>query len=149
MNGPKPRRQRQRAALMSNALSHLCRRTGFRVAFSLTLGGCAAAPKASGGAAPSAHVTVVNLTDYRWQLDIVPEKGTRHFIERLEPRQTANLDVPGGNYQIDQSILTETDRPNPPRHFTAQLVAGQTYHWPLATLQSDAADDTAEKTPGG
>jgi len=134
---------------MSNDLFTSARRRAYPLAVLLGLAGCSTPTQVGSVRARPAHVSVVNLTDYSWRVDLAAADGSRHLTAQLEPRRSAELDVPGGAYQIDQSILNATDRPNPPRHFAAELIAGKTYHWPLATLQSDADEDRAEPHPRG
>ena len=122
----------------------------WRLAFLLLLGGCVVPPASERPAARTAQVTLVNQTDYTWQISLVGSAAPA--AARVEAKRTVTLDVPGGSYQIEQLILNQTERRTLPRSFPAVLVAGKRYVWPLLTLQSDTTaavvnDDTRTTVP--
>lgn len=115
----------------------------------LALAGCATPPIAVAPAPVAARLAVVNLTPYAWRIAVAPAAGGEARVVRIEPRGTAELELPGGDYRIEQAILASAEQPEATRRFPARLDAGQTYRWPLATLMSEAEDDGDARTKGG
>jgi hypothetical protein len=123
---------------------HFYHRSGsWWLAILLLLGGCSVPVQSERPIAKPAQVTLVNRTDYTWQISLA---GTgAPSIAQVEAKRTVTLDVPGGHYRIQQSILTHTERPSQPRSFSADLAAGKRYEWPLVTLQSAPRDSLADE----
>jgi hypothetical protein len=118
-------------------------RPATRLCVTLAAAGCAAPPVlAPPPAAETAHLIVVNFSDYAWQLDLTPTPGQSPSSRRIAPRATVDLPLPGGSYAVDQSLLNADGQPASTRHLSVRFDAGRTYRWPLATLFS-SADSTA------
>ena len=99
--------------------------------------GCA--KHTQGSASPAAarriaRVEIVNLSDYDWRLAVVSTEGREVAASRLVARGTLRLEVPGGDYEIEQTALTGISGPGATRRFSTRLDAGENYRWRLATL---------------
>jgi hypothetical protein len=103
------------------------------------LGGCKRA-QSSAASADHAHVMVVNLSDYEWQITVTSKKGGQASASRLSARASLKVDLPAGDYVIEQTALAK-NMSEATRHFDARLESGLTYRWRLATLLS--ATETA------
>ena len=79
-------------------------------------------------------VEVVNLSDYDWRLAVVSKEGREVAASRLVARGTLRLEVPGGDYEIEQTAINGTFGPGATRRFSAHLETGESYRWRLATL---------------
>lgn len=120
-------------------------RTGsWRLVLPLILGGCSAPVVPERPAARSAQVTLVNHTDYTWQISLAGPGAPAST--RVEANRTVTWEVPGGRYRIEQVILNPTERPTLPRSFAAELMPGKRYSWPLLTLQSDPGGSSGNET---
>jgi hypothetical protein len=116
----------------------------------LGLAGCAAPPtQAVALAAAKAHLSVVNLTNYAWRLALTGPRGGEARDVRVEPRSSVELELAGGDYQIEQAMLTSPESPESVRRFSVRLDAAQTYRWPLATLMTGAEDEGGGARSGG
>lgn len=106
---------------------------------SLLLGGCADPSAATGQAPLSAHLEVINLTDYAWRIAVSRHTGEPVADFKVEPRGTVTTDLTGGDYVIGQSALSEGKPLELSRRIPAHFESGQTYRWRLLTLLSDPA----------
>lgn len=86
-----------------------------------------------------ARVAVANLTDYTWEIDVRSAPTGEVRTEKLTPRSMAQLNLSGGDYVIEQRLVTEQAAGGGMRRFAARFVAGQDYKWSLATLRSTEA----------
>lgn len=116
------------------------------VALGLLAAGCG--PGKSPTSAPvanAAKVLVANLTNYDWQITVTARRGGKTRSTSFAARATGEVNVPGGDYEIEQTALTGQMGTAASRHFAVRLEPGQTYRWSLATLLS--ATDESERTP--
>jgi hypothetical protein len=123
------------------------RAAGFLGAWVALAGGLFLAGCATAGPAPvppvataRAQLVVVNLTDYEWSLVITRPAGGESVSPRLRPRATVMIDLLGGDYLIDQSVLPAGVAPELSRRIPTRLEAGKTYRWRLGTLLSESAE---------
>ncbi|MBI5769232.1 MAG: hypothetical protein HZA93_15670 [Verrucomicrobia bacterium] len=101
----------------------------------LALAGCATPPVARReGAEAPARLQVVNLTDHAWRVAFVPTGTQLARTVEITPRARTEIELPAGPWAIEQAMLRADGRPGQTRRFPASLAAGETYHWPLATL---------------
>jgi hypothetical protein len=94
------------------------------------------------GAGPAAHFVVVNLSDCEWQIAIAPAAGGETRALHLMARASQSIDLPGGDYVLEQTALTADAGIESARRFTSHLDAGQTYRWRLATLLTAPSGET-------
>ena len=135
---------------MRNIFNFSRRRIALGLVAVLGLAGCAAAPTpVVTPAAAKAHLSIVNLTNYAWRLALTVPRGGGARDVRVEPHRSIELELAGGDYQIEQTMLTSPDSPESVRRFPARLDAGQTYRWPLATLLAGAEDEDGGARDGG
>jgi hypothetical protein len=106
--------------------------------FVFSIAGCST-PAATPSRAVTAHIVVVNLSDCVWQIAITAHRDGKARVSRVPAKATLESDLPGGDYGIEQTIVTDNASPGSTRHFELRLEAGQTYRWRLATLQSTPA----------
>lgn len=107
--------------------------------------GCSEREKKPGAASTEkrVHLVVANLSGYTWQIALVSPNGERVQSARVPPHVESRLQIPGGDYLIEQALLNASNEPEQTRRFPMQLEAGETYRWPLATLRSGGASETA------
>lgn len=84
-----------------------------------------------------AEIAVTNLTPYPWRVALTPKEGEARTVQ-VQPRETLAVVVPGGDYRVEQTLLSASAVPS--RTFQARFEAGERYRWSLATLL--AADET-------
>lgn len=128
---------------MRKTSSLLCRQCGLLIGIGLALAGCASTGTVAPPAPATAHLSVVNQTPYAWQIAVAGLQGGSARSLRVAARGTVELDLPGDNYSIEQTMLVEAGRPGTTRSLVTRLDAGQTYQWPLATLMSAPGDEEA------
>jgi hypothetical protein len=135
---------------MRNTFNFSRRPIALGLVAALGLAGCAVAPTpVVTPPAAKAHLSIVNLTNYAWRLALTaPQDGKARDV-RVEPRRSVELELAGGDYQIEQAMLTSPDSPESVRRFPVRLDAGQTYRWPLATLLAGAEDEGGGARGGG
>jgi hypothetical protein len=112
-------------------------------AFVFLLPGCAAPELAPVKAPPPpAHLVVINQTDYEWRLVINRPPGDSMMDIRVLARASQTIDLAGGDYVIEQTMLPKTNAPELSREISSRLESGQTYRWRLATLLSDSTGNS-------
>ncbi len=112
---------------------------GFVLVCALFLASCAApvTPVVEAPRSP-AHLVVINQTDYEWHMIIGHESGPPVRDFRLQARASLTVDLPAGDYSIEQTALSENATPELSRKISSRLESGQTYRWRLATLLSES-----------
>ena len=111
-------------------------------AFVFLLAGCAAPDLTPVKAPPlPAHLVVINETDYEWRLTIHRVSGESVRELRVLARASETIDVAGGDYVIEQTMLPTAGAPELSRTIPSRLEPGQTYRWRLATLLSESKGD--------
>ena len=130
---------------MLNRLHLRCRRLLAPLWATLALAGCATLPDAVTPPPVPAPVrlAVVNLTPHVWRIAVSATAGGAPRVLQVEGRATVELELPGGDYRIEQTLLTAPGRDGATRVFPAAFEAGQAYRWPLATLGSTAEESEA------
>ncbi len=128
---------------MRNTSSLVCRQYGLLIGTGLALAGCASTGTVVPPGPSTAHLSVVNQTPYAWQIGVTGVRGGPARDLRVAARGTIELELPGDDYTIEQTMLVEAGRPGTTRSLVARLDAGQTYRWPLATLMSAPGDEEA------
>lgn len=76
----------------------------------------------------------MNLSECEWRVTIATLAGVRQRTVNLFARETAHLELPGGDYAITQTALAGIAGPELTRQFSARLDADESYRWRLATL---------------
>jgi len=84
-----------------------------------------------------AHLVVINQTDYEWRMVISRALGETAQDFRLPARGSHTVDLPAGDYVIEQAALTENAAPELSRKISSRMESGETYRWRLATLLSE------------
>ncbi|HEY4248946.1 MAG TPA: hypothetical protein VGM64_19130 [Lacunisphaera sp.] len=112
-------------------------------AFVFLLAGCAAPDLAPVKTpAPPAHLVVINQTDYEWRVTVHRVSGESVRELRVLARASETIDVAGGDYVIEQTMLPTAGAPELSRAIPSRLEPGQTYRWRLATLLSESKGDS-------
>lgn len=133
------------------------RRTGLALFYAgLTLGGLSWGVFAAGCAtnqppvatvsrqgAAAARLVVENLTDYAWRLSATLPTGAEIWAGKVGPRAALEVELAGGDYVIQQAVISGVVGQGLIRHLPARFESGQTYRWRLGTLLSKAAADPA------
>jgi hypothetical protein len=101
--------------------------------------GCASPPPAPIAAARPARVELVNLSECDWRVTFATAAGRGPRTMVVAARETARLELAGGDYAITQTALAGLVGPETSRQFSAHLAAGEAYRWRLLTLLSATA----------
>ena len=135
---------------MLNRFHFRCRRFIAPLWAALALAGCATLPDVvTPPPAPAlARLAVVNLTPHVWRIAVSAMAGGEPRVVQVEGHATVELELTGGDYRIEQTLLAASGQDGATRAFPAAFEAGQAYRWPLATL-GPAADQSGETTGGG
>ena len=88
-----------------------------------------------------ARLAMLNCGDCEWQIVIKPRTGGDAHIWKVPQGKTLDIELAGGEYAVEQTMLIESAQPDSTRRFSMQLEAGQFYRWRLMTLLSGARDD--------
>lgn len=88
-----------------------------------------------------AHLTMLNGSPCEWQIVFTPVAGGERHAWKLSVDQSLEVDLTGGDYAVEQTMLMDDAGPEAMRRFSMRLEAGQVYRWRLVTLLSGAADD--------
>ncbi len=89
----------------------------------------------------AAHLTMQNGSPCEWQIVFTSEVGGERQSWKLALDQSLALDLAGGDYAVEQTMLMDDAGPDATRRFLLHLDAGETYRWRLITLLSGAAED--------
>lgn len=84
-----------------------------------------------------AQLSVLNLSDYRWQVVITRVTGEEVRDETIAPRAKLVFTLPAGDYLIEQTALDGAKDTALTRKLPARFAAGQNYRWRLGTLLSE------------
>jgi hypothetical protein len=108
------------------------------LAVGVGIGGCATpAPTIpSRAASRPARVELVNLSDCDWRVSLTLAGGQAPRTVLLPARETARLEVAGGDYVITQTALSGLAETEASRRFETHLEYGEGYRWRLVTLFS-------------
>jgi hypothetical protein len=123
---------------MLNRLHLLGRRLCAPLWATLALAGCATLPEVTPPppAPAPARLAVVNLTPHVWRIGVSATVGGEPRVVQVGEHATVELELPGGDYRIEQTLLAASGQSGATRTFPATFEAGQAYRWPLATLGS-------------
>ena len=86
-----------------------------------------------------ARLLVENLTDYEWHIAVAAAIGPETREARVAARSSIEVTLAGGDYVIEQTVVTGIAGGGLARRLPARLEPGQTYRWRLGTLLSDPA----------
>ena len=125
-----------------------CRRFIAPLWAALALAGCATLPDVVTPPPALARLAVVNLTPHVWRIAVSATTGGEPRVVQVEGHATIELELTGGDYRIEQTLLAALGQSGATREFPAAFEAGQAYRWPLATLGPNAAE-SGETTGGG
>lgn len=129
------------ALVMSQRHSHPVMRLAVHAGVALALAACAAVPLVERPlVVRPATLSVENLTDQSWRISFVAGGTTLPRNVEVAPRARMELELPAGEWSVDQAILNGDGQPTLTRRFPTRLEAGVSYRWPLATLRMTAAD---------
>jgi len=112
---------------------------------------CAGTNQALAGKVPvdasaaAAHLTIVNDSNCEWRIVITPALGGEVQTWKLPVAKSQEAVLPGGDYVVDQTMLTVAISTVQTRRFPMKLDAGQAYRWRLVTVLS--GDDKNVRLP--
>ena len=92
-------------------------------------------------AASGARLVVENLTDYEWHIAVAATAGAETQASRVRARSSVAMNLAGGDYVIEQTVVAENAGSELTRRLPARLAPGQAYRWRLVTLLSDPAGE--------
>jgi len=123
-------------------MRELCPKPAILIVWGLLLlaGGCGTVGPTASGDGRTAHFVVINLSDCGWQITLAPAVGGPYRILHLAGRESQAVDLPGGEYHIEQTALAGPTGAGSTRQLKIRLDSGQTYRWRLVTLLSAPAD---------
>lgn len=88
-----------------------------------------------------AEIIVTNESHRQWSLVFqrsVPEPTRRALL--LAPLASERLRLEAGSYDVSQALLDLDGQIISERRFREEFASGETYHWPLTTLQAAPLD---------
>lgn len=85
-------------------------------------------------------MVIVNETAAVWQISAVAGQRSAGSW-RILPGATLEVELPAGDLQLRQVLLADGSSPGDERVLPVQLVAGERYHWTLATLLSASPEE--------
>jgi hypothetical protein len=91
-----------------------------------------------------ARLTMLNSSRCEWQVVTTSVASGDRRIWKLPVAKSIEADLVGGDYAIEQTMLSDSPGPDATRRFTMRLEAGQSYRWRLMTLLSEEAANTRE-----
>ncbi len=92
-----------------------------------------------------AHLTVMNLSDYRWHITIGHSSAAASVTDfHVEARESRSIDLVAGDYVIRQEVESDGAARGLTRELPAKFAPGETYRWRLATLLSEPADPSVK-----
>jgi|GEM_PF-1707383 len=89
--------------------------------------------------APIAHLTVLNSSECEWQIAFTASAGGGARTWKLPAAKMLKIELAGGDYRVEQTMLTANADATATRRFALHLEPGETYRWRLMTLLSNAA----------
>lgn len=87
-----------------------------------------------------AEIAVSNLTPYPWRIALRPKEGEPKLVQ-VQPRETFAIVLAGGDYSVEQTLVSGQSAAPTTRNFSARFEPGERYRWSLATLL--ASDEAA------
>lgn len=88
-----------------------------------------------------ARLTLLNDSPCEWQIVFTPVAGGEPRAWKLSVDQSLEVELGGGDYVVEQTMLADDAGPDATRRFSMRFETGQIYRWRLITLLSGAADD--------
>jgi hypothetical protein len=80
---------------------------------------------------------MLNASPCEWQIVATSAgSGDRHTW-KLPVAKSIEVNLVGGDYAVEQTMLADGSGPDATRRFTMRLEAGQSYRWRLMTLLSE------------
>jgi hypothetical protein len=76
-----------------------------------------------------------------------PTAGGETRIWQMAGAASLKVDIPAGEYTVDQTMLVENPGPEARRSFPMRIEPGQTYRWRLATLLSGGSAEARVAAP--
>jgi hypothetical protein len=101
-------------------------------------GGCSTLPEAPTLATDQreAEIAVTNLTPFPWRIALRTAQGAAVKTVNVQPRESFAVVVAGGDYVVEQTLVTADPAAGTTRNFSARFEPGERYRWSLATLLS-------------
>jgi hypothetical protein len=89
----------------------------------------------------AAHLTMLNSSDCEWRIVITSMAGGDRRSWKMPVAKSLDVELAGGDYQVEQTMVTTGVGSDETRRFSMRLVTGQSYRWRLMTLLSGEAVD--------
>lgn len=87
-----------------------------------------------------AHLNVLNVSNCEWRVVITPRSGGDGLTLKLRLDQSLDVELPSGEYEVEQTMVVADTNPEATRRFSMKLAAGENYRWRLVTLLSGSAE---------
>ena len=94
--------------------------------------------------AKMAHLAMLNSSECEWRIVIAPATGGPGRTCKLAVAASIDIELPGGEYEIEQTMLTDDAGPDATRRFSMRLEAGQAYRWRLVALLAGESLDAIQ-----
>lgn len=108
-------------------------------AFVVAWAGCMSLQPSAAMPEQVARVAVANYTEDTWEIAVRSARQGEVRREKVAPRSMAQLNLSGGDYVIEQTLIGEAPSASGVRRFPARFAAGQDYTWSLAALRTTDA----------
>jgi len=88
-----------------------------------------------------AHLAMLNCSECEWQIVITPTIGSEQRRWKISVAKSTEVELAAGDYEVEQTMLTDDAGPDATRRFLMRLEPGQAYRWRLVAL---LAGETSE-----
>lgn len=88
-----------------------------------------------------AHLTMLNGSHCEWQIAVTPTTGGDTQTWKVPLAKSLDVKLPGGDYAVEQTMLTDDAGPEAIRRFSLRLEPGESYRWRLVTLLSGSSEE--------
>jgi hypothetical protein len=88
----------------------------------------------------SVRLNVLNVSHCEWRVVITPMAGGDTRTLKLRLDQAIDVELPPGDYEVEQTMLGADTVAEAARRFPMKLVAGENYRWRLVTLLSGSTE---------
>lgn len=103
------------------------------------------APRAAISNTTAARLVIFNEGASEWAVTATPLTGGEARAWHLSRGASLSVELPAGNYAIEQTLIVERREAGATRRFTMTLEPGQAYGWQLVNLLAGVDDEASQE----